>query len=242
VKKERLIMTRKLTIRDWKIPALLLLFSMIPTLGGIARFVSMSGKSPVTEENARFIASPLVIAIHIIAALLYSLLGAFQFSKGFRLRWPGFHRRAGRVLAVCGLLSGLTGIWMALVYPIPVALQGPILRAVRVVVGLAMVGSIVVAWRSILRRDVPRHEAFMIRAYAIGQGAGTQAVVLGPWMLITGQGTGLMRDLLMGLSWAINIVVAELIVRARDRRLAPKPAARATGAAPASVLPAINGS
>jgi hypothetical protein len=203
---------KKLTFADWKIPLLLLLLSLVPTLGGIARLASMSGNAAVTPENARFVAAPVPIIIHVIAASLYSLLGAFQFSKGFRVRWPGFHRRAGKVLAVCGLLAGLTGLWMAGFYPIPQALQGPLLRVVRLAVGAGMVASIAIAWSSILRRDVPRHEAFMIRAYALGQGAGTQALVLGPWMLITGQGTGLARDLLMTLTWAINIGVAELII------------------------------
>jgi uncharacterized membrane protein len=208
-------MTKRLTKSDWKVPALLLVLSIVPTLGGIARFTSLSGDSPVTPDNARFIAAPVPIIIHVISATLYSLLGAFQFSKGFRLRWPGLHRRAGRVLVVCGLFAGLSGLWMTAFYPIPASLQGPILRVVRLVVGLAMVASIIIAWSSILRRDVPRHEAFMIRAYAIAQGAGTQALVLGPWMLLTGQGVGLARDLLMTLSWTINIGVAELIVKAR---------------------------
>jgi hypothetical protein len=203
---------KKLTTMDWTVPGLLLVLSLVPTLGGIARLASVSGDAAVTPESARFVAAPMPIVIHVIAATLYSVLGAFQFSKGFRLRWPGFHRRAGRVLAVCGLLAGLTGLWMAAFYPIPQALQGPILRVVRLVVAAAMVASIVIAWSSILRRDVRRHEAFMIRAYALGQGAGTQALVLGPWMLLTGQGTGLSRDLLMTLTWAINLGVAELII------------------------------
>ena len=210
-------MTKKLTKSDWKIPALLLALSMVPVLGGIARFTSMSGDSPVTPDNARFVAAPVPIIIHVLSATVYSLLGAFQFSKGFRVRWPGFHRRAGRVLAVCGLFAGTSGMWMAAFYPIPAALQGPILRGVRLVVGAAMVASLIIAWSSILRRDVPRHEAFMIRAYAIAQGAGTQVLILGPWMLLTGQGVGLPRDLLMALSWAVNLGVAELIIRARRK-------------------------
>jgi hypothetical protein len=207
---------KKLTMSDWKVPGLLLVLSLVPTLGGIARFANMSGAAAVTPENARFVAAPVPIIIHVIAATLYSLLGAFQFSKGFRVRWPGFHRRAGRVLAVCGILVGLTGFWMAAFYPIPDALQGPLLRVVRLMVAAAMVASIVIALSSILRRDVPRHEAFMIRAYALAQGAGTQVLVLGPWMLLTGQGTGLPRDLMMTLTWAINIGVAELIIWRRN--------------------------
>jgi hypothetical protein len=216
----------QITLKDWKLPALLLALSLVPTLGGIARLSSMSVDSPITSETARFVAAPVPIIIHVVSATLYSLLGAFQFSKVFRLRWPGFHRRAGRVLAVAGLLAGLTGVWMTAMYPIPATLQGPILWGVRLVVGLAMVASIIIAWSSILHRDVARHEAFMIRAYAIAQGAGTQVLVLGPWMLLTGQGDGLVRDLLMALSWAINIGVAELIVRGRTQRLANRHAQR----------------
>lgn len=114
-----------------------------------------------------------------------------------------------------GLLTGATGVWMTLSYDIPRDLQGPLLYGVRLMVGTAMVVSVVLAWSAILRREVPRHEAWMIRAYALGQGAGTQALVLGPWMVISGQSGGLTRDLLMTLSWAINVAVAELIVARR---------------------------
>lgn len=78
-----------------------------------------------------------------------------------------------------------------------------------------MIASIVLAVSSILRRNVARHEAFMIRAYALGQGAGTQALVLGPWMLIAGETGGLTRDLLMTLAWGINVLVAEWVIRRR---------------------------
>jgi hypothetical protein len=217
-------MTKKLTKADWKVPALLLVLSLVPTLGGVMRFASISGDAAVTPDNARFLAAPVPIIIHVIGATLYSLLGAFQFSAGFRRRWPGFHRRAGRVLVLCGLLAGVTGFWMTAFYPIPTSLQGPILHGVRLVVAGAMVASIVIGWRAILRREVARHEAFMIRAYALAQGAGTQVLVLGPWTLITGESGGLTRDLLMTLAWAINVVVAEGIIRARKsqpRRSAP---------------------
>jgi hypothetical protein len=47
------------------------------------------------------------------------------------------------------------------------------------------------------------------------QGAATQALVLMPWIslrkvLVTGESTGLTRDLLMTLAWVINIAVARL--------------------------------
>jgi uncharacterized membrane protein YozB (DUF420 family) len=208
-------MTRTISLADLKLPALLLALSAVPTLGGVVRILSVSGHTAVTPDNARFLEAPTAVVIHVICATLYCLIGAFQFTPAFRLRWPGLHRRAGRLLASCGLAAGVTGLWMTLLYPIPPGLQGPILQGVRVAVASAMIASIIIGWRSILRRDVPRHEAFMIRAYALGQGAGTQVLVVLPWTLISGEATGLTRDLLMTLAWAINVAVAEWIISRR---------------------------
>jgi len=208
---------KKLTLADFKVPAALLALSVVPILGGVVRLTSVARDVTVTPDNARFLHAPTPVVIHVVSATLFCLLGAFQFSTGFRLRFSGLHRRAGRVLAVSGLLAGATGVWMTLSYDIPLNLQGPLLYAVRLVVGTAMVASIVLAWSAILRRDVPRHEAWMIRAYALGQGAGTQALVLGPWMVISGQSGGVTRDLLMTLTWVINVAVAEAIVSRRKR-------------------------
>jgi len=216
--------TRQLTKADLKVPAALVLLSLVPTLGGIARLTSIARDTTVTPDNARFLHAPVPVIIHIFGATLFCILGAFQFSRGFRLRWPGLHRRAGRMLALFGILAGASGLWMAIFYEIPTALQGPLLRAVRLAVAAAMIASIIIAWRSILRRDVARHEAFMIRAYALGQGAGTQVLVLLPWMLISGQSGGLTRDVLMTLSWVINVVLAEAIIGRRlsaPRQTAP---------------------
>jgi hypothetical protein len=53
----------------------------------------------------------------------------------------------------------------------------------------------------------------MIRAYALGQGAGMQVVVLLPWMLVIGAPTMLQRDVLMSLAWLINLLVAEMAIQ-----------------------------
>jgi len=214
-------MTRKLATADFKLPALLLALSAVPTLGGVVRLVSVSGHAAATPDNARFLHAPAPVVIHVLCATLYCLLGAFQFTPALRLRWPGLHRRAGRLLALCGVMTGASGLWMTAVYRIPPGLQGPLLYWVRLAVGAALIGSIVLGVRSILRRDVPGHEAHMIRAYALGQGAGTQVLVLLPWMLVSGESGGLTRDLLMTLSWAINAGVAEWIIRRRGGAAAP---------------------
>jgi hypothetical protein len=220
-------MARKLTKADFKIPVLLVILSLVPLLGGIVRMISIAPHAAVTPENARFVGSRVPIIFHVVSAVTFSLLGAFQFSAGLRARFPTWHRSAGRWLAAFGLVAALSGLWMTAFYPIPRGMQGPLLYWVRLAVGSAMFASIVLAWRSILERRVARHEAFMIRAYALGQGAGTQVLVLGPWTLLTGESLGLTRDLLMTLSWVINILVAEAIIRARTKTARVAPAAHA---------------
>lgn len=207
--------TASLTRADLRVPGLLVLLSLVPSLGGVARLLKLSGKSTSALDDARFFQAPTPVVIHIFAASVFCILGAFQFSRGFRLRWPGVHRRFGRVLGISGLLMGASGLWMTVSYAIPVRMQGPLLYGVRVAVASAMIASILIAWRSILRRDVARHEAFMIRAYALGQGAGTQVFVLLPWMVLSGESGGVTRDLLMTLSWLTNVLVAEAIIRRR---------------------------
>jgi hypothetical protein len=76
-----------------------------------------------------------------------------------------------------------------------------------------MVFCISMGLATILRRAYARHRAWMIRGYAIGQGAGTQVLTVLPWTLMLGQPSGLTRDLLMIAAWLINLAVAEWIIR-----------------------------
>lgn len=204
----------------WRVPLLLVLLSLVPAFGGLARLASLAS-GVHSPDTARFFAAPAPVVVHVIAATLFSLAGAFQFSAGVRRRWPRWHARAGRVLAALGLVAGLTGFWMTARYAIPAPLQGPLLFATRLGVAPAMVLSIVLAVRAILRRDVPAHQAWMIRAYALGQGAGTQALLLLPPALISGEVTGTTRDVVMTLAWVINACVAEWIIRSPLRHQTP---------------------
>src|SRR4051812_34592231 len=108
----------RLTRADYKLPALLVALSLVPVLGGIARLRSLSAGVTVGADEARFFAAPVPVAIPVVAATTYALLGAFQFSAGIRLRLPTWHRRAGVLLLVSALLTGATGIWMTAAYAI----------------------------------------------------------------------------------------------------------------------------
>ena len=195
---------------DWKVPLVLLVISAVPLAAGIVHLLGLAGNPESNTENARFLAAPFPVIVHVISASLFSILGAFQFSSGLRQRSPGWHRVSGRVVVTSGICVSLSGLWMTVMYLIPPELQGSLLYAVRVFVSVAMLLSIYMAVAAVTRCDVATHRTWMIRAYALGQGAGMQVVVLLPWMLLIGKPTLLQRDVLMSLAWPINLLIAEM--------------------------------
>ena len=199
--------------RWWSIPVALVALSAFPVAAGVVRLVGLGTGVAATPDNARFFAAPVPVVLHILGVTLFSLLGAFQFSAEVHRRWPRWHRVAGRVVLIGGLVAGLSGLWMAAFYPLPPALQGSLLFGVRMVVGTAMVGCLVLAFITVRRGDIAGHSAWMIRAYALGMGAGTQPLLMFPWALAFGAPTDLAYEIVMTAAWVLNLAVAEVIVR-----------------------------
>ncbi len=208
---------------DKLIPAAIILFSVVPVLGGALRLAELSGGAEITPDNARFFASPVPVVLHAVTVSVYSVLGAFQFAPGFRRRRRGWHRAAGRLLVLCGLLGALSGLWMTVFYPKPDDV-GPLLTGIRLVFGTAWALFIVLGFAAIRRRDVAGHRAWMIRGFAIGLGAGTQAVTLTAWLVAVGEPGLLSNAVLMLAAWIVNLAVAEWIIR---RAASPTRPARA---------------
>lgn len=207
-------MTSKIKISDWLIPTSLILLSLVPVIAGASRLTELASNAEVTANNARFFASPLPVVLHIISVTLYSLLGAFQFAPGFRRRRPKWHRTAGRLLIPSGLVAALSGLWMSHFYDLP-AHDGDILYGLRLFFGLFMVLSIVFGVIAIQQRKFDHHGNWMIRAYAVGLGAGTQVFTHIPLALFHITDGEIPRALAMGAGWVINLIVAEWIIRKR---------------------------
>lgn len=198
----------------WAVPVALVLLSAIPLIFGLLRLNELASGAEITPSNARFFASPLPVVLHIIGAIVFALLGAFQFVSRLSQRGIGWHRQAGRFLVPCGLVVGLSGIWMTLFYPSPNG--SPLLYALRLLFGSAMVASIVLGFAAIRRRDIFQHRAWMTRGYAIGLGAGTQVLTGMFGAMILGKPNEFENAILMGAAWVINLAIAEWIIRRRS--------------------------
>lgn len=205
---------------EWAILTFILVYSFIPTFGGLFRVLEFVGGPAIAPDNPRASATPFPIVLHILGSFLFLLLGAIQFLPTVRQRHPAAHRSFGRIVAVAGCLSAGSGLWMTHFYSFPIGLQGSLLYWARIILGFMMIGFIVWSVIAVRSRNVFRHSAYMLRAYAIGQGASTQTFIGMGWMLLSGtEVTGPLRDVMMVSSWAINLLIAEVLVRAH---LAPK--------------------
>jgi uncharacterized membrane protein len=194
------------------LPTWLVALSIVPLLGGMARLLQLTSGDAPAPEDLRFAVAPLPVTLHIVAAAFYCLVGAFQFDSGLRGRWPALHHVLGRMTVACGVVVGMTGLWMTLASEIPVGLQGNLLRVVRVAVAASVVAFLVLGVAAIRAGQVRRHLAWMARAYALAQGAGTQALLLLPPTLAFGEITGLVRDLVMTAAWLLNLGVVEWVL------------------------------
>jgi uncharacterized membrane protein len=202
---------------SWRVPAALLVLSAIPVVAGSLRLLEIAGGAQLLPANPRIDAVPAPVVVHIVAAAVFAILGVFQFSARLRRRRPSWHRRSGRVLVGTGLAVAGSGLWMTLFYT--GAPGGQLLWAVRLLVGSAMAAFIVLGFTAIRRRDLAAHRAWMIRAYALAVGAGTQAFTQGVGEALFGTGE-LSTALSMSAGWVINVAVAEWVIRRpRARRV-----------------------
>jgi uncharacterized membrane protein len=214
---------------SWRVPLALVVLSLIPVIAGSLRLLDIAGGPQLLPTNPRIDASPAPVVVHVLAAALYALLGAFQFSARLRRRRPGWHRTSGRILVGAGLLVAGSGLWMTLFYA--GAPGGDLLWGIRLVVGSAMAAFIVLGFTAIRRRDISTHRAWMVRAYALAVGAGTQVFTQG-----VGEALFVISDLStavsVGSGWVINAVVAEWVIWRpsirRARRARTRPALAAT--------------
>ncbi len=160
----------------------------------------------------------VALYVHIAGAAVALLLGPLQFWRGLRERAPRAHRWTGRAYLAGVAIGGVAGIVMA-----PFGFAG--------FVGLFGFGALGVLWlvtawrayRSIRRRDVASHQAWMIRNFALTYAA----VMLRVWlpMLLVAQipfGSFEFEAAFANayaavpfLCWLPNLVVAEWLIRRR---------------------------
>lgn len=206
----------------WLIPVGFALLTLIPIISGSLRLTQLAGGPELIPAAARFTDFPVPVVLHIVAGVIFSIVGAFQFIPSLRRGRRSWHRIAGCVLIPAGAVVALSALWMATFSELPPG-DGPALLVIRWIFGTYLLAALALAVRALLRRRYAEHGAWMTRAYALGVAAGTQAIVLIPGSILYGSSDETSRAVAMTLGWLINLAVAELVIRRRGRRASARP-------------------
>ncbi|MEM7568874.1 MAG: DUF2306 domain-containing protein [Pseudomonadota bacterium] len=187
----------------------LYVYTFIPTFGGLLRVGELLGSPVLIPANPRALADPVPIALHILASLVFGVLGPLQLRSGLRQRGGQQHRQSGYVFVAAGLVAALTGLWMTHFYAFSPSLQGPLLYWVRITVSLGMLAFLLMGVFYARDGQIARHAGAMVCAYALGQGAATQTVLGLAWTATRSSAlTGFDRDVMMASSWGLNLLIA----------------------------------
>jgi uncharacterized membrane protein len=211
-----------MTRRSWPLPLALLALSAIPLTAGALRLIQLAGGPAVIPADHRFTGIAIPLVMHILAAAVYALGGILQFLPRLRRRHPVLHRRAGRALVAAGLLVAVSALWLTLFYA-PQPGTGDLLFVFRLMFGSGLAACLVLGVAAVRRGDIATHRVWMVRAYALGLGAGTQIFTEGFGEAIFGTGV-VAGDLAKGAAWVINLAVAEWALRRPAPARRPRPA------------------
>lgn len=205
--------------RSW-LPVALIALIIIPGVGGVARLVELSGGPMNLPPKPHVTESPLPLILHIIAALTFAVLGAFQFSPRLRSHRPGWHRISGRLVVALGLVVALTALWLNQITPRQTA-AAQLLYLFRLAAGSGMAIGTILGVTTIRKGDIAGHRAWMTRVYALAFGAATQVFTIGVGQANFGV-SELTHTVMQGAGWVINLAIAERAIRRRPgRRPAP---------------------
>ncbi len=193
----------------------------IPILTGLIDVLLIpSGAYP--PESAHLGAAPVSWFAHALAGVVFGLTGPVQFVRAVRNRFGLLHRVLGVAFVLSGAILGLSALsLLAQVTPQRTA----VVDVARGLFGLALLFALTKAMVAIRSREILRHRAWVIRAYAVGMGLAAVSLVFFPIFLVTGRApTGLASDVLFVASWLLSIAIGELVIRSLSRSSPQVPA------------------
>lgn len=195
--------------------ALLLTLSIF---GVIRTMETYSGMTPENIFQARYIENPMTTAIHMITGLLFVVLAPLQFIQSFRNKHRTLHKNLGRVLMVSALIAGLYGLVAVATFP---AYGGLATAASGWFFGPLFLFAVLRSFWHIRNKNIEKHREWIIRAFALGIGVGTQRILIGVFVTTTDYPIVEIFGPAMWIGFCFNLLVAELwINRTRGTRLA----------------------
>ncbi|WP_390912347.1 DUF2306 domain-containing protein [Pseudosulfitobacter sp. SM2401] len=165
--------------------------------------------------DQRYIDHPYLTLLHLLPGLVLFLFGPLQFSMVLRRKALWLHRLIGRTFVVSAVLCGIGVCWMVIAFP---ALGGLLTQAVTFVLVAVMIVFMGLSIHAIRARKLVRHQAFMMRAYAIALSVTTARIFIdaAKWLFDLPFETTFVIASSLGV--ILNCTFVEMLIYPRARR------------------------
>ena len=166
-------------------------------------FNPLQDATPI-EMRLTYLAHPLAIYIHIVAATFALMIGPFQFSDNLRARFPAFHQILGRLYLGMGvLIGGLSALYMA-----QFAYGGQIAQAGFATLAVFWLVSGLMGYRAIRQRNFSEHRQWMVRNFSLTFAAVTLRLYI-PLSEAIGIAFVDAYPIISWVSWVPNLIYVE---------------------------------
>ncbi len=145
---------------------------------------------------------------HILCGGVALLTGWSQFSKTWRTKYLNTHRTVGKIYLIAVLLSGTAGLYISFF-----ATGGLIASFGFGSLAVAWLFTSINAYLSIRKKEIDRHEQWMIRSYALTFAAVTLRIWLPAFQFALGMDFIFAYQIIAWLCWVPNLLFAEWIVQ-----------------------------
>lgn len=182
----------------WVIMTILGIYVASVAIGGV---VSPAIRSPfMAEVLAR---APLAATLHLAGGAVAMIAGAFQVNRRFREGNRKRHRRLGALYLVAVLASGMAAL------PLAAASSADLVTRVGFgTLALCWVATSLAALGAIRRRDIPAHQRWMYRSYALTLAAVTLRIYMPASQILGIQFEAAYRIVAWGC-WVTNLLIVE---------------------------------
>jgi hypothetical protein len=200
-------------LRQWRACLLLLLLGMISIGLGAAQLSSINQG----VAGNTYLTMPYPVVIHITFGIFFNLFSPFQFVPNIRNNYPKVHKILGRLLVISAIPVVFSALWMNQYYP---SYGGALKYTGILAYNVVLLGSLILAIKCVLAKDIKNHRLWMMRAMAAALGPATQRMIIIPVFMIFGEDF-LTDDVIGLLIWAgllINIAFVELVCLKNKRK------------------------
>lgn len=178
--------------------------------------LAMPSIRPLFIQNL-FTNLPGFTSIHFIGGAIAIVFGAFQFSTLIRRKYLSIHRLLGRFYVGAILCSGISGFVLAVN-----SVGGFYVQSGFGLLAIFWLATTINAYRLIRKGDIKSHENWMIRSYAVTLAGVTLRLYLGFSVMSEVKFIDA-YPVLAWICWIPNLLIAELFVRQRIKKLKTVP-------------------